>query len=60
VQDLLEGAALDDEPEQQLEREFAREYHLVTRDDPLEAIATDVVAHFMGRGYRGKAATPSR
>ena len=34
-----------------LEREFAREYHLITRDDRLETIAEDIVAHFMGRGY---------
>jgi len=51
---LLEAAELDDAQEARLEREFAREYHLITRDDRLEAIAADIVAHFTGRGYPGK------
>ena len=52
---LLEDAELDDDQEKKLEREFAREYHIITREDRLEAIAKDLVAHFTGRGYRGKA-----
>jgi len=52
---LLEEAELDEEQERKLEREFAREYHLVTRDDRLERIAEDLVEHFTSRGYRGKA-----
>jgi type I restriction enzyme R subunit len=55
MEQLLEQAELDEEQERKLEREFAREYHLITRDDRLEKIAEDVVAHFMGRGHRGKA-----
>jgi len=52
---LLEDAELDDEQEKRLEREFARQYHLITREDRLETVAEDIVAHFMGRGFRGKA-----
>lgn len=52
---LLEEAALDDAQEKKLEREFARQYHLITRDERLEVVAQDVVAHFSGRGFRGKA-----
>ena len=52
---LLEAAELDEAQEQKLEREFAREYHLITRDDRLDAIAKDLVWHFVNRGYRGKA-----
>jgi type I restriction enzyme R subunit len=52
---LLEEAELDESQEQKLEREFAREYHLITRDDRLEAVAKDLVAHFTGRGFQGKA-----
>ncbi len=52
---MVEDAELDEEQEKKLEREFAREYHLITREDRLEAIAKDIVAHFIGRGYRGKA-----
>lgn len=52
---LLEDAELDEEQEKKLEREFAREYHLITRDDRLEAVAKDLVTHLSGRGFRGKA-----
>lgn len=52
---LLDAAELDEDQESRLEREFGREYHIITREDRLEAIAQDVVAHFTGRGYRGKA-----
>jgi type I restriction enzyme R subunit len=55
MESVLEAAELDDEQEVKLEREFAREYHLITRDERLETIAQDVVDHFVGRGYRGKA-----
>ena len=52
---MLEEAELDEEQEKKLEREFAREYHLITRDDRLETVAEDLVAHFVGRGFQGKA-----
>ena len=52
---LLDEADLSEEQEKKLEREFAREYHLITRGPRLEAVAEDLVNHFMGRGHRGKA-----
>ncbi len=52
---LLEAAELDEEQEKKLEREFAREYHLITREERLDTIAKDLVWHFVNRGYRGKA-----
>lgn len=52
---LLEDAELSEDQEKKLEREFAREYHLITRDDRLEKVAEDIVGHFMGRGFAGKA-----
>ena len=55
MEQLLEAAELDEAQEQKLEREFSREYHLITRDDRLEKIAEDLVTHFVGRGQRGKA-----
>jgi type I restriction enzyme, R subunit len=55
MEDLLEAAELDAEKEKKLEREFAREYQLITREDRLERIAQDIVQHFMGRGHLGKA-----
>lgn len=55
IEQILEDAELDEAQEAKLEHEFAREYHLITREERLETIAEDIVAHFMGRGYRGKA-----
>jgi type I restriction enzyme R subunit len=55
MQRLLEQAELDEAQESKLEREFAREYHLITRDERLEKVAEDIVLHFMGRGFEGKA-----
>jgi len=52
---LLEETELDEEQEGRLEREFAREYHLITRNDRLEAVAEDIVKHFTHRGFPGKA-----
>ncbi len=52
---LLEEAELSEEQEKKLEREFAREYHLITRNDRLEKVAEDLVTHFLGRGHQGKA-----
>jgi type I restriction enzyme R subunit len=54
METLLEAAELDDDQEAKLEREFAREYHLITRDERLDAIAKDIVDHFIGRGHWGK------
>ena len=51
---LIEEAELDEEQEKKLEREFAREYHIITRDDRLEKIAEDIVDHFMGQGLSGE------
>jgi len=52
---VLEAAELSEEGEKRLQREFARQYHLITRDSRLEEIAADVAQHFPARGYRGKA-----
>lgn len=55
IQDIIDSADLSEYQEKKLEREFAREYHLITRDDRLETIAEDIVKHFMNRGEMGKA-----
>lgn len=55
LEQLLDEADLDDAQARKVEREFAREYHLITRDDRLETIAADLVKHFVGRGSRSKA-----
>jgi type I restriction enzyme R subunit len=52
---LLDEAALDEEQEKKLQQTFGKQYHLITRDDRLDEIATDLVRHFSARGYLGKA-----
>lgn len=55
MQDVVEAAILDEAQERKLEREFRRDYHLITREDRLDRVAEDIVSHFMGRGHMGKA-----
>lgn len=55
VYQIIETATLDEEQENKLQREFSREYHLITRGDRQDKIAEDIVNHFMARGYQGKA-----
>jgi type I site-specific restriction-modification system R (restriction) subunit len=52
---LIEAAELDPGQEARLERELSRQYHILTRDDRLETVAKDIVRHFLGRGFIGKA-----
>src|SRR5204863_10033066 len=52
---LVEAADLDEDQEKRLEQELGRQYHLITRDDRLEIVAKDIVQHFLGRGFQGKA-----
>lgn len=55
IYDLIESADLDPEAEKKLERELGRQYHLITRDERLDTVAEDIVRHFLGRGFQGKA-----
>jgi type I restriction enzyme R subunit len=55
IAEICDRADLDDDQERKLEKEFAREYHLITRDDRLDRIGEDIVAHYMGRGVLAKA-----
>ncbi|MCX7038018.1 MAG: type I restriction endonuclease subunit R [Spirochaetes bacterium] len=52
---LVEDAGLDEEQEAKLEKVLGSQYHLITRDDRLETVAQDIVQHFLGRGFVGKA-----
>jgi len=52
---LLEEAEVDDEAEGALAREFGTQYTLLTRPERLGTIARDLVHHFVGRGFSGKA-----
>jgi type I restriction enzyme R subunit len=55
LMDLLDEADLDDGAEGQLARRFGTQYVLLTRPERLRAIAADLVRHFVGRGFDGKA-----
>lgn len=55
IYNLIEAAELDPEQEDKLERELSRQYHILTRDDRLDTVAKDIVRHFLGRGFVGKA-----
>lgn len=55
IYELIENADLSEEAEKKLEHELGRQYHLITRDDRLDTVAQDIVKHFLGRGFQGKA-----
>jgi type I restriction enzyme, R subunit len=55
ITDIIDSAEFDEDQQAKLEREFAREYHLITREARLEKIAEDIVAHYTGRGVLAKA-----
>lgn len=51
---IIEEENLDDAGQEKLEKRFATEMQVITRDDRLEAISKDIVYHFPRRGYLGK------
>ncbi len=55
LEDLLEEAELDDAQERAVARRFSQQYELITRPQRLEEVASDLVHHFVNRGFRGKA-----
>lgn len=52
---ILDDAELDEGGEAQVMRKLGQRYHLITLDDRLDTIAEDIVQHFLGRGFQGKA-----
>ena len=55
IYSVIEAAELDADQEARLEQVLGRQYHLITRDDRLDTVAQDIVRHFLGRGFVGKA-----
>jgi type I restriction enzyme, R subunit len=53
--DVIDKAALDDATESRLQTLLGQQYHLITREDVLDTVAEDIVQHFLGRGFQGKA-----
>jgi len=52
---LMDRYDLDEDEEEKLEREYSNFYEIITREDRLDTIARDIVEHYVGRGYDGKA-----
>ena len=52
---VIEEADLDDAEEAKLARVLGKQYELITRDDRLDTVGKDIVDHFLGRGFPGKA-----
>ena len=52
---VVEAADLDEAEERKLARALGQQYEVITRDDRLETVAKDIVDHFLGRGFPGKA-----
>ncbi|GHC54353.1 type I restriction endonuclease subunit R [Roseibacillus persicicus] len=55
IYQVIDEAALDDEQEEKLKKVLGQRYHLITREERLDAVAKDIVHHFLNRGYQGKA-----
>ena len=55
LQNIIDSADFTEEQEEQFEKEYVNMYQVITREDRLDAIAKDVVEHFMNRGFMGKA-----
>ncbi len=52
---VVEAAELDEDQDQALARALGRRYQVLTRIGRLRVIAADIVHHFLGRGFPGKA-----
>jgi type I restriction enzyme R subunit len=52
---VLDEAELDEDEEGQLVRQFTQQHTFITRPERLRTVAKDLVAHFVGRGFSGKA-----
>ena len=52
---LMDKYDLDEDEEEKLEREYSNFYEIITREDRLDTVARDIVEHYAGRGYNGKA-----
>lgn len=52
--EILENENLNEAQQAKLEKKYARETEIIVRDNRLETIAADIVAHFPQRGYLGK------
>ena len=52
---VMEEADLSEDEDQAVAKALGRNYEVLTRQSRLSTIATDIVHHFLGRGFQGKA-----
>ena len=52
IYQTIEDAGLDDDQEEKLRKVLGQRYHLITRDERLDAVAKDIVHHFLNRSYQ--------
>jgi type I restriction enzyme R subunit len=52
---VVEAADLNEDGDRALARALGRRYQVLTRTSRLRVIAADIVSHFLGRGFVGKA-----
>ncbi len=55
IYNVIDEAGLDNNQEEKLKKVLGKRYHLITREERLDAVARDIVHHFLDRGYQGKA-----
>lgn len=55
IEKLIKEADLNEDEIEKLSKKYPNEFQIITEDSRLDVIAKDIVDHFMGRGYKGKA-----
>jgi type I restriction enzyme, R subunit len=55
IYEVIDDADLSEKETEKLEKRLGSNYDIITREDRLNTIAEDIVSHFLGRGYSGKA-----
>lgn len=52
---LIEDASLDEDQVEKLREKYPKEFQVIENETRLDIVAKDIVDHFVGRGYKGKA-----
>ena len=52
---LIEDAGLNEDQVEKLREKYPREFQVLENETRLDIVAKDIVDHFVGRGYKGKA-----
>jgi len=55
---VIDEAGLDEDQERRLEQVLGKRYHLITREERHDAVAKDIVHHFLNRGSSSAETSP--